>query len=86
MVKKLFKKGYMDRVEFDVDFNETTIIYLKANDMIVDPSYYGVENNKFYINATWLSKFYGSTNYSIMLSNHDKYDFTIDSNVKSYLS
>lgn len=81
---KLFKKGYMDRVEFDVDFNETTIIYLKANDMIVDPSYYGVENNKFYINATWLSKFYGSTNYSIMLSNHDKYDFTIDSNVVFY--
>ncbi len=81
---KTFKKGYMDKVEFDADFSQTTISQVTTNDIVVDSSYYGYDNGKFYIKAEWLSKFYGSNTFSVLLSNNDKYNFTIDSSIVFY--
>lgn len=82
--KKSFKKGYMDRVTFDVDFKDVTITSLVTGDHTVDSKYYGVEGDKFFIKAEWLEKFYGETEYTLTLSNRDSYKFTIDSNIIFY--
>lgn len=82
--RKLFKKGYMDRVEFTVDFKNVTVTSLVTGDHTVDEKYYGVEGDKFFIKAEWLEKFYGETEYTVHLSNRDSYNFTIDSNVLFY--
>lgn len=81
---KEFVYGIDQGVSFDVNFGEATITAVKQGDLVIDGKYYTLEENKFTIKDEWLRKYYSDTTYSIYLSNYDKYDFTIQTNVVFY--
>lgn len=81
---KLFTYGIDKGVSFDVDFGEATVTALKQGDTVIGDEYYTLDGNTFTISGEWLKKYYSDTTYSVFLSNYDKYDFTIQTNIVFY--
>lgn len=71
-------------VTFTVNYNGTTIVSLKEGDRVVDASCYEVGANTLTIKADLLKKYVDTADFTVTLSNHDSYDFTVINNVLFY--
>lgn len=82
VTEKEFKLGYQEDVRFSITLNGTTIRRLtcRNGELTVDPSFYRVENNELIISGDWLRFFYLDIDFEVVLSNNDKYQFTINTN------
>lgn len=71
-------------VEYNVDFKTATVKSLLQGKRIIDEQYYKLENNKLFIDKAVLSQYYGDIDFTVILTNNDRYTFTINSNVIFY--
>ncbi len=85
-----YSYGMPRELVFDADFDNVTVSSLAfkgRNDVApvaVDPEAYSYENGKFKVNSKILDKIYGTTEFTVTLSNSDKYTFTVNTNVLFY--
>ena len=82
VTEKEFKLGYQEDVRFSITLNGTTVKKLtcRSGELTVDPSFYRVENGELIISGDWLRYFYLDIDFEVVLSNNDKYQFTITTN------
>ena len=82
--------GKTKELVFDADFDDVTVSSLKhrgrsaASAVVVDPEAYSYADGKFKVNDKILDKIYGETEFTVTLSNSDRYTFTVKSNVLFY--
>ena len=85
-----YEYGKTEELIFDAGFDNVTITSLTrkcVNDaapVTVDPEAYSYENGEFTVNDKILDRIYGTTEFTVTLSNSDKYKFTVNSNVLFY--
>lgn len=75
--RKEYRYGKDTAVTFNCDFATASVVSLKKDDIIIDESYYKYENNALVISADLLNHCYGVADFTIELSNHDSYDFSV---------
>lgn len=81
---KEFRFGIDEGVSFDVSFNGTTVTSLYQNGIKIDETYYTLENDVFTVKSDWLRRYCDDAEYIVELSNHDRYHFTVITNVIFY--
>ncbi len=69
---------------FTVDYNGTTVVSLKMGDETVAATDYEVGENTLTVKSSLLRKYMGKLNFTVALSNHDSYSFTVSNNVIFY--
>ena len=79
---KDFKLGYQEDVRFSITLNGTTVKRLtcRNGELLVDPAYYSVQDGQLIVSGDWLRYFYLGIDFEVVLSNNDKYQFTINTN------
>ncbi len=85
--KETFKSidiGKENGVTFTVNYNGTSIVSLKSGDDIVDSDYYEIGENSLTIKADYLKRLIGTVDFTLSLSNHDNYNFSVVNNVIFY--
>ena len=74
-----YRYGKDQTIKFSTDFSTATIKEIAdENGNVVDPSLYSVTENVLSLNHEIFDHYYGSTTFSITLSNKDVYHFTIN--------
>ena len=68
-------------VVFQISYATAKVSQLKMGEQVVPTSYYTVGASTFTLKTSWVKKFVKSTTYTLYLSNSDRYDFTVNSNV-----
>ena len=68
-------------VVFQVAYAKATVSQLKMGDQVVPSTYYTVGTSTFTLKTSWVKKFVRSSSYTLYLSNGDRYNFTVNSNV-----
>ncbi len=81
---KQFRYGYENGVSFNVNFNGTTITSLKQGDFLIDKSHYEQTSEGITIKSSILKKSFKEATYTLLLSNNDKYSFTVKNNIIFY--
>lgn len=84
VTEKDFTFGVDKSVEFNVDFKTATVSELRQGDRVIESQYYNLQDNIFSVSADWLRHYYGKTEFTLVLSNNDRYSFSINSNVIFY--
>ncbi len=77
---KSFIYGKDDGVTFEVGYNRTTPVKLMQGDIEVPSEYWDYDPNSFTVCSEWLSKS-SKGDYKLYLSNFDRYEFTVTSNI-----
>lgn len=71
-------------VTFAINYNGTTVVSLKEGNRVVDASCYEVGSNTLTIKADLLKKYVDTVDFTVTLSNHDSYNFSVRNNVLFY--
>ena len=80
VTEKYFAFGKDEGVTFDVDYNRTTPYKLTQNGVEIPSEYISYDENSITVKSEWVSKS-SIGRYKLELSNHDRYEFTVTSNI-----
>lgn len=70
-------------VTFSVNFNGTTVSAIKYGDIVLSSDYYEVDENSITIKSELLKRCKNPT-FTLILSNHDSYNFGVNNNILFY--
>ena len=84
ITEKTLDVAKSEGVSFTVDYNGTSVTSLKANGELVDEKYYEKTETGITVYSTLVKQFKGEAYFTLTLSNHDSYNFTVLNNVIFY--
>ena len=78
---KNYTFGKTGDLHYDCDFSTATVESLKKGDVVIPSEYYQTSSGDFILKHELLDHCYGTTKFSLYLTNHDIYDFTVNSDI-----
>lgn len=78
---KNYAFGKTGDLRYECDFSTATVKSLKKGDVVIPSSYYYMDNGDFVLKKELLERTYGTSEFTLTLSNNDTYTFNVNTDI-----